>query len=167
VFKHTGDIIMKMSRRKFFTKTFQTAAVFAIPTVLGTFLESCKNTLIGPTGGQVLQSVSGTYVNGSVAVNIDSSSPLAKTGSAVTVNYTGGAILVDHPSDNVYNALTAICTHQGCQINGFDSGSSHFICPCHGAQYDINGSVIQGPAQSPLRKYQTQVSGSQLIIKIS
>lgn len=157
---------MKMSRRKFFVKTLQTAAVVAIPTVFGTVLESCKSTIIGPTGSKVLQSVSGSLSGGNVTVNIDSSSPLAKTGTAAAVNFQGGVILVDHPSANVYNALSSICTHQSCQITGYDSGSSQFICPCHGSQFDINGKVTQGPASAPLTKYQTQVSGNQLIIKV-
>ena len=158
---------MKMSRRKFFTKTLQTAAVVAIPAVFSTVLESCKSTIIGPTGGQVLSGVTGSYSGGNVTINIDSSSPLAKTGTAVTVNFQGGAILVDHPSDNVYNALSSICTHQSCQITGYDTGSGMFICPCHGSQFDVNGNVTQGPAGAPLTKYATQVSGNQLIIKVS
>lgn len=156
-----------MSRRKFFTKSLQTAAVVAIPAVFTTVLESCKNTLIGPQGSQVLQSVNGTLSGGNVTVNIDSSSPLSKTGSAATVNYQGGVILVDHPSANVYNALSSICTHQSCQITGYDSGSSQFICPCHGSQFSATGQVTQGPANRALTKYSTQVSGNQLIIKVS
>jgi len=158
---------MKMSRRKFFTKTLQTAAVIAIPTAFSTVLESCKSTVIGPTGNQVLQSVKGSSSGGNVTINIDGSSPLAKTGSAITVNFSGGVILVDHPSANVYNALSSICTHQSCQITGYDSGNNQFICPCHGSMFDINGNVTQGPANAPLSKYQTQVSGNQLIIKVS
>ncbi|HKI77655.1 MAG TPA: Rieske (2Fe-2S) protein [Ignavibacteriaceae bacterium] len=158
---------MKISRRKFFTRAIQTATVVAIPTVFGSFLESCKNTLIGPTGSQVLQSISGSYSGGNVTVNIDSSSPLAKTGSAAVVTFQGNSILIDHPSANVFNALSSICTHQSCQITGYDSGSNEFICPCHGSMFDVNGKVTQGPANAPLTKYQTQISGSQLIVKVS
>ena len=158
---------MKISRRKFFTRTFQTAAVIAVPTVFSTFLESCKNTLIGPSGSQVLQSISGSFSGGNVTVNIDSSSPLSKTGNAAIVSFQGNSILVDHPTASVYNALSSTCTHQSCQITGYDSASNQFICPCHGSMFDVNGKVTQGPANAPLTKYQTQVSGSQLIVKVS
>lgn len=158
---------MKMSRRKFFTKTIQTAAVIAIPPILGSVLESCKNTVIGPTGSQVMQTVQGSLANGVVTVTVDSSSPLSGNGNAAIVNFQGGAVLVDHPSDNVYNAVSSICTHQSCQITGFDTSSSQFICPCHGSRFDINGKVKQGPASASLTKYQTQFSGNQLTIKIN
>ena len=158
---------MKISRRKFFAKTLQTFALISIPTVLGSFLESCKNTVIGPTADQIMPTISGSYAGGNVTVAVDSSSPLSKTGTAALVNFSGGSVLVDHPSANVYNALSSICTHQSCQITGFDTGSGHFICPCHGSMFDVNGKVTQGPASYPLNKYQTYVSGNQLTIKIS
>lgn len=158
---------MKMSRRNFFVKTLQTFALVSIPTVLGTFLESCKNTLIGPTGSQIMPTVSGNYSGGNVTVTVDSSSPISKTGTAALVNFSGGSVLVDHPSANVYNALSSICTHQSCQITGFDTGSSQFICPCHGSMFDVNGKVTQGPAGRPLTKYSTQIIGTQLTIKVS
>ncbi len=158
---------MKISRRKFFVKTLQTAAIVSMPAILGSVLESCSNTLIGPTAAQMMPTVSGSLAGGIVTVNIDSSSPLSGVGGAAVVNYSGGTLLVDHPSANTYNALSSICPHQGCQITGFDSGSEKFICPCHGSTFDINGNVTQGPAGSPLTKYQTTISGNQLMIKVA
>ena len=158
---------MKISRRKFFVKTLQTATLISIPPILGSVLQACKNTPIGPSSYQVMPTVSGNLSGGNVVVSVDSSSPLSKTGNAALVNYSGGSVLVDHPTNNVYNALSSICTHQSCQITGFDSGNNQFICPCHGSRFDINGKVIQGPAGSPLTKYQTQLNGAQLTIKVS
>ncbi len=158
---------MKISRRNFFLKTLQTVALVSIPTILGTFLESCKNTVIGPTSSQIMPKVSGNLSGNNVSVNVDSSSPLSKTGTAALVNYSGGSLLVDHPSANTFNALSSICTHQACQITGFDTGSKHFICPCHGSMFDVNGNVVQGPAGRPLTKYQSQLNGTKLIIKVS
>jgi Rieske Fe-S protein len=158
---------MKINRRNFFIRIFQAIALVSIPAVLSSFLESCKNTLIGPTASQIMPTLSGTLSGGYVTLNVDSSSPIAKTGTAALVNYNGGSLLVDHPSASAYNALSSICTHQGCQITGFDSSSGQFICPCHGSTFDVNGKVTQGPAGSPLPKYQTQLNGTQLTIKVS
>jgi Rieske Fe-S protein len=158
---------MKINRRNFFIRTFQAIAVVSIPAVFSSFLESCKNTPIGPDASQIMPTLSGTFSGGNVTLNVDSSSPLSKTGTAALVNYTDGSLLVDHPSGSVYNALSSICTHQGCQITGFDTGSEQFICPCHGSTFDVNGKVTQGPAGSPLTKYQTQLNGTQLTITVS
>ncbi len=46
-------------------------------------------------------------------------------------------------------ALTAVCTHRGCTVNA--AGTDGFDCPCHDSVYDLQGHVVQGPAQQPLR----------------
>src|SRR4051812_5290510 len=50
-----------------------------------------------------------------------------------------------------YNAMTAICTHEGCTVTGF--ATDHIVCPCHGSQYSLTGQVIQGPAAASLTRY--------------
>ena len=45
-------------------------------------------------------------------------------------------------------AMTAICTHLGCTV-GAPIGPQ-ITCPCHGSQYDLNGSNLLGPAVLPL-----------------
>jgi Rieske Fe-S protein len=37
----------------------------------------------------------------------------------------------------------------GCMITWLD-GAGTFLCPCHGAQYDADGSVLNGVARRPL-----------------
>ena len=76
---------MKINRRNFFIRVFQAIAVISIPAVFGSFLESCKNTPIGPDASQIMPTLSGTLSGGNVTLNVDSSSPLAKTGTAALV----------------------------------------------------------------------------------
>ena len=47
-------------------------------------------------------------------------------------------------------ALSARCTHQGCQVK---VKRQFFSCPCHGSTYDGFGNVIRGPAQKSLRSF--------------
>lgn len=51
-----------------------------------------------------------------------------------------------------FSALSSVCTHQGCAV-GYDSPSGNIKCPCHGSQFTTSGSVINGPAASPLKAY--------------
>jgi Rieske Fe-S protein len=46
-------------------------------------------------------------------------------------------------------ALGITCPHLGCYYN-FDDGLKHFLCPCHGSQFALDGRVLHGPATSPL-----------------
>ncbi|BAY61528.1 Rieske [2Fe-2S] domain-containing protein [Calothrix brevissima NIES-22] len=57
-------------------------------------------------------------------------------------------IIKDGPQIAEY-AISPICTHLGCTVE-WHPERNHFICPCHGSQYDSVGRVVQGPAKHPL-----------------
>jgi Rieske Fe-S protein len=46
-------------------------------------------------------------------------------------------------------AFAITCPHLGCSYD-FDDGKQHFVCPCHGSEFALDGSVIHGPATAPL-----------------
>lgn len=54
------------------------------------------------------------------------------------------------------------CTHQGCEINRSGAG---WRCPCHGAEFALDGSVRRGPARSPLPNYDWMLDGDTLTIE--
>ena len=45
-------------------------------------------------------------------------------------------------------ALTGICTHLGCTVQ---FAGDHFECPCHGSQFALSGTVLNGPASTALQ----------------
>jgi menaquinol-cytochrome c reductase iron-sulfur subunit len=55
-------------------------------------------------------------------------------------------------------ALSATCTHLGCQVH-WDTKASHFRCPCHGGVYDATGKVVSGPPPRPLASVDARVDG--------
>jgi cytochrome b6-f complex iron-sulfur subunit len=46
-------------------------------------------------------------------------------------------------------AFAITCPHLGCSYN-YDEGLRHFLCPCHGSQFALDGSIVHGPATAPL-----------------
>jgi len=58
-------------------------------------------------------------------------------------------VVVTQPTAGDYKAFSAVCTHQGCTVDGVANGV--ITCPCHGSTFDIaTGEVKQGPATKAL-----------------
>jgi Rieske Fe-S protein len=71
-------------------------------------------------------------------------------------NNDGRPVLIIRKAVNSFLALSTTCTHQGCEVNIPESSGSSIHCPCHGSQFSsTDGSVVQGPAPSPLRRFTT------------
>lgn len=47
--------------------------------------------------------------------------------------------------ENQVVALYRVCTHLGCLFN-WRPEQYKFICPCHGSQFQLDGTYIRGPA---------------------
>ncbi len=62
-------------------------------------------------------------------------------------------------------ALNALCTHQGCKV-GWKSEASEFSCPCHGAQFALDGKATKGPATEALTSYPAKIEGTQVLVRV-
>jgi isorenieratene synthase len=71
--------------------------------------------------------------------------------STESATYYGSGDRVFIAQGDREEVLSLTCSHQGCTVGRQPDGS--FLCPCHGARYDANGKVIQGPAQQDLVHY--------------
>ena len=74
----------------------------------------------------------------------------------------GKNIVITQPQAGSFKAFTAVCTHQGCIVNSVSGGTIN--CPCHGSKFSIaNGSVVNGPAPSPLAPVNIEVQGTSIV----
>jgi Rieske Fe-S protein len=101
------------------------------------------------------------------------SGPAAPSGPPVLASTSdipvgGGKILADkkivitQPQAGSFHAFTAVCTHQGCIVGTVAGGTIN--CPCHGSKFSVtNGSVVTGPAVSPLAPVSIKVQGTSIV----
>lgn len=71
---------------------------------------------------------------------------------------SGSKVLIGRDAGGLY-ALSALCTHQSCNLNtkgvALPNGGLH--CNCHGAEYDSTGTPTKGPASNPLKAFDLTV----------
>ncbi|MFW6277263.1 MAG: ubiquinol-cytochrome c reductase iron-sulfur subunit [Prolixibacteraceae bacterium] len=72
-------------------------------------------------------------------------------------------IIIIRNGENSYLALSKVCTHQGCDVR-YNHSSGQLPCPCHGSVFSTTGAVINGPAETSLKKYSVTVEGDKLIL---
>jgi Rieske Fe-S protein len=72
-------------------------------------------------------------------------------------------VVVTQPTEGEFMAFSAVCTHQGCLVQSVSEGKIN--CPCHGSAFSVeDGSVVTGPAQTPLERRTVSVEGDQISV---
>jgi Rieske Fe-S protein len=100
----------------------------------------------------MLGKLAGRFTSSGVQVVV-AGSRLADVGGAALVESTAGLFLIARTSTTTFAAIDAVCTHEGCTINGADGAA--YVCPCHGSRYNRSGQVLAGPARASLRQFPT------------
>lgn len=60
-------------------------------------------------------------------------------------------------------AISSICTHLSCIVN-WNEMLKKFECPCHGAKFNRNGEVLEGPPPRPLDLYKLQIVAGNVVV---
>lgn len=87
-------------------------------------------------------------------VTLESETDLPSSGSP-PVNYPKVKFWLSNSEEGV-KALYKVCTHLGCLYNWSDQ-EGKFICPCHGSEFDLDGTYLRGPAPRSLDAFPVQV----------
>jgi len=105
--------------------------------------------------------------SGSGAAGSGAAAPAALA-STSDVPVGGGKILADkkivitQPKSGEFHGFSAVCTHAGCIVGTVSGGTIN--CPCHGSRFSItDGSVVNGPAPSPLPPVGIKVQGTSIV----
>lgn len=103
---------------------------------------------------------------GTAAPSTAAAAPVSSPTSAVPVG--GGTIFADaktvvtQPKAGEFKAFSSICTHASCPVAEV---TTTINCNCHGSKFSLtDGSVVSGPAPSPLPAKTVTVSGDTLSV---
>ena len=75
-------------------------------------------------------------------------------------------VLVVHLNSEFF-CLAARCTHAGAPLTEGKLTGDVLICPWHGSNFRVmDGAVLKGPAEKPLKTYRNTVKGDSLFIEL-
>ncbi len=70
-------------------------------------------------------------------------------GEGKIVRADGDAIAAYRDPEGKVHGVSATCTHLGCTVH-WNAAETSWDCPCHGSRFDVDGSVLAGPAVDAL-----------------
>ncbi|WP_376797566.1 protein kinase [Thermogemmatispora sp.] len=114
------------------------------------------------TNGQTRQTSGGSGTNTNTRQNgkvIGTTALAVNSAQAFTNPADGKQGLLIHLPGGAFAAYSRSCTHEGVPVN-YDQATHLLVCPAHGAIFDPakKGSVVQGPATTPLPQIMIRVN---------
>ncbi|CAA9431219.1 MAG: FAD dependent oxidoreductase [uncultured Ramlibacter sp.] len=74
-------------------------------------------------------------------------------GDSALVEAEGEAFAAYRSPEGELFAVSPVCTHMGCKVR-WNSVETSWDCPCHGSRFRPDGTVVEGPAVTPLKRKQ-------------
>ncbi len=87
-------------------------------------------------------------------------------GSALAVDVGGHRVALFNIQGKCY-AIDDTCSHSGGPLSEGDVDGTEVECPWHGACFDLtDGSVLNPPAEEPVKSYPVHVDGDEIKIEM-
>jgi cytochrome b6-f complex iron-sulfur subunit len=157
------------TRRKFLESSVQAASKLAIASPMVALLASCGQTplaVVTAPGSAV-----STDANNIATLTFANYPTLQTPGGSVnvTVNAASGSkdVYVTRVSASEVDTVSSTCTHQGCKINSYSTSTGQYLCACHGSIFSVTGSVVNGPATTPLPSYVSVVTATGVQVTVA
>jgi len=107
-------------------------------------------------------------VNQAIVIPLDDFPELKSVGGSLVGKTAGYAnpIVIARVRDDMFAAVDAICTHMRCTV-AYNALNITLDCPCHGSTYEIDGTVIGGPAPRALRTFTVRSDGTTVTVTLA
>ena len=69
--------------------------------------------------------------------------------TAMVCRYDGDVLGIYRDDEGDVHAVDAVCPHLGCLVQ-WNDGERTWDCPCHGSRFELDGRVLNGPANEDL-----------------
>jgi Rieske Fe-S protein len=144
-------------RREFLVKAATMLGYSVCASTVISLVNACESTstrnqpstMTNPTNPTNPTMPGGTAAN---TVNIATEAQLQTVGGAVIRTINNNQVVIIRSAPAAFLVFSAICTHDGCPVNLPMNGT--MFCPCHGSRFSAtDGSVVNGPAQTALRRF--------------
>jgi len=124
-------------------------------TLAATAVAGCATYGDGPAKSDPSDSAGPAHGGGEVIAEVAD----VPVGSGVIV----GDTVVTQPTAGVFKGFSSKCTHKGCTVNEIADGTIH--CPCHGSEFNLDGTVAKGPATRPLDAKSVEMEGDSIVLQ--
>jgi Rieske Fe-S protein len=74
---------------------------------------------------------------------------LPEVGEGEVFETEEGKVAISCDLNGQHHAVSAVCTHLGC-IVAWNNAEMSWDCPCHASRFEMDGTVIHGPAVTDL-----------------
>jgi glycine/D-amino acid oxidase-like deaminating enzyme/nitrite reductase/ring-hydroxylating ferredoxin subunit len=92
-----------------------------------------------------------TLVADMLPLPINTSVDTLKPGEGRLVRIRGEKVAAARDREGTLHLISPTCTHLGCEV-AWNVAEQTWDCPCHGSRYDVDGTVLHGPATAPLSR---------------
>ena len=87
-----------------------------------------------------------------------------KSGEMIMVNLGSDQVLLANVNGNIH-AIEDICSHAYASLSEGDLNGEEVECPLHGGAFSVvTCEAVSPPADEPVRLYQIQVDGNDILI---
>jgi cytochrome b6-f complex iron-sulfur subunit len=140
------------SRREVLAVAAATVSLPLIDSALGTLPSALAAGRGGNTTASAPAEVPGFFATTFKPADLKDNEFTAIPGHAIVLSRKGKTVA----------AISTKCTHRGCTIDP-KAGKNVLACQCHGAQYNLDGTVAKAPATKALDRYALRVNDKGLI----